>query len=176
MVRLRISLGESVAVIVALVLAVEIGLYALVWFSDAVVAGNYLPSLLSAKITFISLLTATITFLHRLFLDEVRSASKPEPTAADPGGGTGSTGPSRLAPIVIEYRFYYLLIFSAILTTFIAILADVEIATGGTSRAWQVLSISSASSGLALLLVFLSYFIVRTLRGMGALLRTGSIT
>lgn len=176
MARLRITLGESVLLIVGLVLALEIVLFVLTWFSNAKVPENYLPSLLAAKITFISLLTATITFLHRLFLDEVRNVSRSEASGPTSPGESEPAKASQLAAIVTEYRFYYLLIFSAILTTFVAILADTYIAVGSTARTLQVLSLSSAESGLVLLLVFLSYFIVKALLGMGALLRSGSAT
>ena len=91
MARLRVTLGESVLLIVGLVVALEVVLFVLTWFSNAKVPENYLPSLLAAKITFISLLTATITFLHRLFLDEVHAASRPEASTTNPSGASPSS-------------------------------------------------------------------------------------
>ena len=163
----RTSFDYPLLMTVALVLLLEIVLYAISWITGARVAPNYLPSLFAAKITFITLITATITFLHRLFWDEVRSL----PTAASAGGSPGDPAAAkRLAEVVTQFRFYYLLLFSAILTTFVAIIADSEIAVGTTSDLWHVLSLSSAESGLCLLVVFLAYFVGKTLRQMGTML------
>ncbi len=136
-------------------LAIGAMLFAAISLSGLALPVGLFGTLMAAKIGFVSLLTAVVTFLHRTFWDE----TKPSATRD-------------LPKVVKYYSGYFLLLFGSTLATIFAIFADFVTATGFPESAWKALSLAAFSTAIILLVGFLLYFVGRVLAEMRTLLDT----
>ncbi|MDG6913572.1 MAG: hypothetical protein JRN35_10920 [Nitrososphaerota archaeon] len=147
-----------------LFLLIGAGFFVLAWTLNVSLLPSLFGTLLAAKIGFVSLLAAALTFLYHTFWDETNQAGEPENPEKD----------DYILATVKQYKGLFLLLLGAILATVTAITADLVTAIGNPSRIWVTLSLASFLTAMVLLVAFLLSLVGRTIANMQTLSETFS--